>query len=514
MNTRCRHVVAILVTVWGVTACEGADSDSVGPGGMHAADPARVDPGVLEAMARGDSLSVIVLGRSQLLDRPRGLEAFQTTHQEWTRQALRGSVVAQLRSVASAEQAQIMGILGETRRVRRLWIYNAVAGTLSPSEIATLSRLDEVAYVFANFGERVVFPVGTERASLVLASAPPPRFDPLRAPPAWHVRWLGADRVWRELGVVGEGVVVASIDDGANYGHADLRSHIWVNASEVPNNGHDDDGNGYVDDVHGYDFGLMTPEVRSTSPTAQHGTWTAGLMVADGASGVASGVAPRARLMVLRAAGHVAVAEAIQYAVAMGADVVSMSFTYRNEGVRRGLWRMMSDHAVAAGLVLAGGAGNFQMTAAVPNQIASPKDVPSVFVAGGVDTTMRLLPFSSTGPVEWASVKLYGDYPMPAGLVKPDIVAFPGPRLTLLSLSDAGYLSTSVQVQGNSFSGPQVAGVAALVLSAAPSLPGWRAREIIEATARDIPPAGKDPRTGRGLIDAWAAVTAARAMLR
>jgi subtilisin family serine protease len=175
---------------------------------------------------------------------------------------------------------------------------------------------------------------------------------------------------------------------------------------------------------------------------------------------------------------------------------------------------MMSDHAVAAGLVLAGGAGNFQMTAAVPNQIASPKDVPSVFVAGGVDTTMRLLPFSSTGPVEWASVKLYGDYPMPAGLVKPDIVAFPGPRLTLLSLSDAGYLSTSVQVQGNSFSGPQVAGVAALVLSAAPSLPGWRAREIIEATARDIPPAGKDPRTGRGLIDAWAAVTAARAMLR
>jgi len=94
--------------------------------------------------------------------------------------------------------------------------------------------------------------------------------------------------------------------------------------------------------------------------------------------------------------------------------------------------------------------------------------------------------------------------------VKPDVVAFPGPGLTLLSLTDAGYLSASVQVQGNSFSGPQVAGVAALVPSASPSLPGWRAREIIESTARDITPAGKDPRTGRGLVDAWAAVTAAR----
>ncbi len=91
---------------------------------------------------------------------------------------------------------------------------------------------------------------------------------------------------------------------------------------------------------------------------------------------------------------------------------------------------MMSDHAVAAGFVLAGGAGNFQMTAAVPNQIGSPKGVPSVLVAGGVDTTLRLLPFSSTGPVEWTSVKLYGDYPLPTGLVKPDVVAFPGPGLT------------------------------------------------------------------------------------
>ena len=508
--------VVVLIGALGSLACASVDSAPVAPGQRTGAsvDSAKVDAAVLAAMATDDSVSVIVLGQTQLLERPAGLERFQASHDGWTRQALRSDAVGRLRAIASADQASMIASLGASRRVRQLWIYNAIAGTLAPAEIASLSRLAAVARIYANPTERVVFAGGNERASLIVPAATPPRFDPDRVPVAWNVRWLGIDRVWRELGVVGEGVVMASIDDGVNYAHADVRSHIWSNTREVANNGRDDDGNGYADDVHGFDFGLMTPEVRSTSTTAQHGTWTAGLMVADGASGVASGVAPRARLMVLRASGHVAIAEAIQYAVAMGADVVNMSFTYRGEGARRALWRMMSDHAVAAGVVLAGGAGNFQEYATVPNQIGSPKDVPSVLVAGGVDSTLQLRPFSSMGPVEWASEPLYGDYPLPTGLVKPDVVAFPGPGLTLLSLTDAGYLPPTAVVQGNSFSGPQAAGIAALVLSAAPTMPGWKAREIIEATARDIPPAGKDPRTGRGLVDALAAVRAARALAR
>ena len=515
MRTFALRVAAAGIAL-GVVSCATVDPVPVGPEGRGggSVDSAKVDPAVLRAMATDDSVSVIVLGQTQLLARPAGLEQFQASHDGWTRQALRSEVVGRLRAIAQAEQASMLAAVGAARRVRQLWIYNAIAGTLSPSEIAALSRLNVVARVYANPAERVVFAQGNERLSLVVPATVPTRFEADRVPASWNVRWLGVDRVWRELGVVGEGIVIASIDDGVNYAHADLRSHVWVNAGEVANNGRDDDGNGYADDVHGYDFGLMTPEVRSTSTAAQHGTWTAGLMVADGTSGVVSGVAPRARLMVLRAPGHVAIAEAIQYAVAMGADIVNMSFTYRNEGQRRALWRMMSDHAVAAGVVLAGGAGNFQETATVPNQIGSPKDVPSVLVAGGVDTTLQLRPFSSMGPVEWASVPLYADYPLPAGLVKPDVVAFPGPGLTLLSLTDAGYLPATAIVQGNSFSGPQAAGVAALVLSAAPTIPGWKAREIIEATARDIAPAGKDPRTGRGLVDALAAVRAARALAR
>jgi subtilisin family serine protease len=270
--------VARLIGALGVAACATVDPVPVAPGGRTGAnvDSAKVDAAVLAAMAAGDSVSVIVLGQTQLLQRPSGLEQFQASHEGWTRQALRSDVIGRLRAIASAEQAVMIATLGASRRVRLLWLYNAIAGTLAPSEIAALSRLGVVARVYANPNERVVFARGNERVSLVVPATAPPRFDPDRVPIAWNVRWLGVDRVWRELGAVGEGVVIASIDDGVNYAHADLGSHVWSNTREVANTGRDDDGNGYVDDVHGYDFGLMTPEVRSTSTTAQHGTWTAG----------------------------------------------------------------------------------------------------------------------------------------------------------------------------------------------------------------------------------------------
>jgi cell wall-associated protease len=49
-------------------------------------------------------------------------------------------------------------------------------------------------------------------------------------------------------------VVVATIDSGIDTTQTDLKSILWVNAKEIPNNGKDDDKNGFVDDVHGWDF--------------------------------------------------------------------------------------------------------------------------------------------------------------------------------------------------------------------------------------------------------------------
>jgi len=51
-----------------------------------------------------------------------------------------------------------------------------------------------------------------------------------------------------------EPVVVAVIDSGVDTLQQDLKSILWHNPGEIPNNGIDDDKNGYVDDVYGWNF--------------------------------------------------------------------------------------------------------------------------------------------------------------------------------------------------------------------------------------------------------------------
>lgn len=49
-------------------------------------------------------------------------------------------------------------------------------------------------------------------------------------------------------------IVVAVLDSGVDDQHEDLKSVMWVNEDEIPNNGIDDDKNGYIDDIHGWNF--------------------------------------------------------------------------------------------------------------------------------------------------------------------------------------------------------------------------------------------------------------------
>ncbi len=49
-------------------------------------------------------------------------------------------------------------------------------------------------------------------------------------------------------------VIVAIIDSGLDLSHEDLKGSVWINSSEIPNNGIDDDGNGYVDDLNGWNY--------------------------------------------------------------------------------------------------------------------------------------------------------------------------------------------------------------------------------------------------------------------
>jgi subtilisin family serine protease len=470
---------------------------------------AKIDSSVLAAMDTARQLPVLVLGHTQLLERLHGLEEFAAKNDKADRRALRPEVIATLKRIAEPEQRRILKSLGKQRAERSLWIANVMALTLTPDEIRRAAALRDVEFIYPSI-EPIPEPEQSGNIALLSAAAARPPFVAEGKRVAWNVERLGAPRVWQELGERGEGALVAVIDNGANYLQHNLRGNIWRNAREIPNNGVDDDHNGYVDDVYGYDFANMRADVRDTSSKVQHGTWTSGIIAGDGTDGVITGVAPRTTLMELVSGfGPTATGLAFQYALEQGADVVSMSFSVPNLGNLRGLWRMMCEHAVAGGAVLVGGAGNFQQSAKLPYQIQSPKDIPSVIAVGGVDTALAVMPYSSLGPVEWGTVALYRDFPLPAGLTKPDIVAFPGPNYPVLAVVDSGYIDPNPRIQGNSFSGPQAAGVAALMLSAAPSLPSWRVKALLERTARDLDTPGRDNRTGAGLIDAYRAVSEA-----
>ncbi len=456
--------------------------------------------------------NVIVLGKTQLLADAAAFDTFCTENAGRKRSELRTEIVGRLKEIAAAERPALLKALGSPEEYQTLWLLNAVVVRVPVAEVEKIRELKPVKWAYGagavpEWNPKVVQnaqskvstvlePVGEREPFVVKGKTIP-----------WNLKALEVPRVWKDLKVTGEGALVVSIDNGLNYNQQDLTANIWRNAGETPNDGKDDDGNGLIDDVYGFDFSRLSPEILDVGKR-QHGTLTSSLVVGDGTGGTVTGVAPRAKLMPLRAAGGPLLsARAMQYALEQGGDVVSMSFSIPLKGDIRGLWRMIAENATCAGLVLVSGAGNFQQTEEVPVQIRIPEGIPCVICVGGVTEKLKLSPVSSMGPVEWGTVKFYEDHAMPKGLIKPDVSAFPGPAIGLVGTQgNDTYLGKNNRRRGNSLSAPQVAGTIALMLSANPELTPWRVKAILEETAKDVKPKGKDVETGAGLVNAYKAV--------
>ena len=312
--------------------------------------------------------------------------------------------------------------------------------------------------------------------------------------PRWADQWalqkIRLDAVWERVRAQSrDSVIVGIIDSGVDYLHPDLAPRIWINAIEAAGlPGVDDDRNGYVDDIRGWDF-TDAPElpgkgdyvVRDNDPMDEsgHGTNVAGVVAAaiDNGIGVA-GVAPTARIMVLRAGADLAfgggfledddIAAATVYAVENGAKVINVSF---GDVVSSPLMHDVVRYADAAGVVVAAAAGN--------------ENSPSLLYPAAYDETIAV--GATTKDDARASFSSWGE--------NLDLVA-PGYDILATAIG-GGYARAS----GTSFAAPHVAGACAIVLGLAPGMTPVEVRTLLRAGVVDLGPPGWDAESGAGRLD-------------
>ena len=202
------------------------------------------------------------------------------------------------------------------------------------------------------------------------------------------------------------------IDEGVDVSHPDLRNNIWKGSGEVPGNGIDD-RNGYVDDVNGWDFANDDASVYDPDPIngtgEEHGTHVAGTIAAavNNATGV-TGVNWQARVMSLKFLGPnsgstVDAVEAINYAVANGADISNDSWGYvgaPNRSLRDAITR-----ADNAGHLFVAAAGNGGADSVSDNNDANSDNTnspssygnPNIISVAATDNRDTLASFSNFG---------------------------------------------------------------------------------------------------------------------
>ncbi len=130
--------------------------------------------------------------------------------------------------------------------------------------------------------------------------------------------------------------------------------------------------------------------------------------------------------------------------------------------------------------------------------IGSPAHLPEVISVGAVDHRGRIAPFSSRGD------QIVNKAEIP---VKPDVSA---PGVAIYSIAPRNQFE---RWNGTSMAAPHVTGVVALMKAVNPGMRPRDVKLVLEATARDLGPPGKDEEFGTGLVDALAAVQKAASML-
>lgn len=301
-------------------------------------------------------------------------------------------------------------------------------------------------------------------------------------------------------------ILFGDIDSGVNYRHPDLANNIWVNPGEDVNhngvvfdsadiNGVDDDLDGKVDDLVGWDF-LTSPgspcwpgedcdgiEDNNPSDFNGHGTFIAGLVAmvtnnAQGGAGIAGGWQPKnpgVRIMCLRSGylasdglgynNSYASSQATYYAVTKGVDVINYSF---GPGYPGSCTPGYGYYSTFANAVKSATNNGVYVTLAAGNDGVDCPDY--------MDTVAAVMSVAAVNSNDIkASWSNYGTW---IDLSAAGVQCFS----TSSDLGVIGYNS----YDGTSFSGPVVAGVAALLKSQQPTLTRQNLDTLIKNHAENI----------------------------
>jgi len=302
-------------------------------------------------------------------------------------------------------------------------------------------------------------------------------------PYLWGLYRIRAPEVWNE-GYRGQGVVVAVVDEGVDLNHPDLAANLWQNPN--PNSQ-------TCPGEHGYDFVDDDPD---PSDSGGHGTHVAGTIAAPVNGIGVVGVAPEAKLMVLRGLGYFGgtnymLVRALKYAADCGAKVVNNSW---GSGARSKAFLDVLEYGTRKGVVYVFSSGNSYRTGNRPSYPVSYSTLlPGVIGVGATSNDNRRAGFSNAGPY----------------------VTVAAPGAAILSTVPVAQNPTTPYafLQGTSMASPHVTGVVALLLSAKPTATPEEIRLALEqgANARLTGQAAKPDyaaggQYGYGLVDAKASL--------
>jgi subtilisin family serine protease len=346
-------------------------------------------------------------------------------------QAAPGASLRDVRALAASERASLVRAFRKPGTASDLYCLRPTRGTAA-ALAAALS--DDPAVVRAVPDARIaadVYPNDTDYRAL------------------WGLYMTDKPLAWN-LTTGSSDVVVAVIDSGVDYGHADLAANMWRNPGEVAGNGVDDDGNGYADDVHGTDA-----VNHDTDPydDGDHGTGVAGIVGAVGNNQLGlTGAAWNVRIMALKALGSNLVGtnstalECIQYAIRMkteyGVNIVAINASWGGSPYPQDpLLRQAVAAAGQAGIVWCASAGNDGRDNDAAPRYPSSYDVPTILAVAASNSSDQL-PY-------WTNY----------GATSVDLAA-PGDNIKLLKPG-----SLYAWRSGTSMAAPDVAGVVALSAS-------------------------------------------------